>query len=122
MDPAKFIEIERVGETVVLIPQTDLTGYDFQKLDAITSELLGMLGAGMSVVIDFHKTDYFDSIALAFLMRVWRRVRACNGHMAFCNVSDHEKEILHITKADTLWFICPSRSDALEILRKGGAS
>jgi hypothetical protein len=29
VDPAKLIEIERVGETVVLIPQAYLTGHDF---------------------------------------------------------------------------------------------
>jgi len=117
---ARLFEIERVGETVVVIPQAYLSEFAFQQLDAEAGEVLEMLDqtAAISVVIDCCNTDFFGSTALGFFMKLWRRVRRCNGHMAFCNVSDHEKEILHVTKTDTLWSICSLRSEALEILRK----
>jgi hypothetical protein len=34
--------------------------------------------------------------------------------MAFCNVSDHEREILKVTKLDSLWTICGSREEAMQ--------
>lgn len=34
--------------------------------------------------------------------------------MAFCNLSDHEREILAITKLDSLWAICDSREETLQ--------
>jgi hypothetical protein len=37
--------------------------------------------------------------------------------MAFCNVSDHEKEILQITNLDHSWPICSSRTEALEAVK-----
>jgi hypothetical protein len=42
--------------------------------------------------------------------------------MAFCNVSDHEKEILQITRLDKSWPICASRSEALEAVRRSVGS
>jgi anti-anti-sigma factor len=116
--PAKLFEIERAGETVVLIPQTDISEFAFQQLDAEGSEILKMLDqtAATNVVIDCHKTDFFGSIALGFFTKIWRLLRKCNRRMAFCNVSAHEKEILHVTKTDSLWSVCPSRSEALALV------
>ena len=34
--------------------------------------------------------------------------------MAFCNVSDREKEILQVTHLDHMWPVCSSRVEALE--------
>ena len=34
--------------------------------------------------------------------------------MAFCNISEDERDVLRITRLDTLWSICESRSDAME--------
>jgi len=61
-----------------------------------------------------HKADYYGSTALGFFLKLRQRVRRWNGRMALCNVSDHEKEILQITKLDHLWPISSSRIEALE--------
>jgi len=121
---ARTFEIERAGKTLVLIPQSNPNEFDSGQLDAVANEVLTMLdqALGTSVVIDCHNTDFFSSSTLGFFMQLWLRVRIRNGRMAFCNLSGQEKEILHLTKADTLWSICPSRIDALEVLRVAGAS
>ncbi len=121
---AQLFEIEWAGKTVVLIPKADLSEFAFQQLDVEASEVLQIFDqtAGTSVVIDCRNTDFFGSTALGFFVKLWLRVRKCNGHMAFCNVSEHEKETLHLTKMDSLWSICPSRIEALEVLRVAGAS
>jgi hypothetical protein len=40
-----------------------------------------------------------------------------NGKLVFCNVSEHEKEILKITMLDHLWPIYPSRDAALQAVQ-----
>ena len=78
-----------------------------------------MNGTGVkNVVIDFRRTDYYGSTALAFLVKRWQKVSRQKGHMAFCNVSDHEREVLRITSLDHCRPICSSRAEALEVVRK----
>jgi anti-anti-sigma factor len=116
----RLFAIERAGETIVLVPQADLSAFAFQQLDAEASEILEVFDrtANLSVAIDCRHTDFFDSAALGFFLKLWQRVRRLNGRMAFYNVSDHEKDILHVTKTDSLWPVCDSKSEALELLRK----
>jgi hypothetical protein len=37
--------------------------------------------------------------------------------MAFCRVSEHEREILQATRLDGLWPVCLSREEALHAVR-----
>jgi CPA1 family monovalent cation:H+ antiporter len=87
---------------------------DLRDREVISDDVLGRI---KNVVIDFHRTDYYASTALIFFMRLWTRVKRGNGLMAFCNLSDHEKEILQVTKLDRLWPICESREQALQAVR-----
>jgi anti-anti-sigma factor len=93
---------------------------EYQRIEEGARKILVLLnGIGIkNVVLDFHKTDYYGSTALGFFLKLWKRVRNRNGRMAFCNVSDHENEILRITKLDHLWLICSSRVEALEAVRE----
>jgi anti-anti-sigma factor len=115
---AKLLEIEQAGEIVVIVPQSDLSELAFEQLEAEASDVLEIVDKvqAKNVVIDFHKSNYFGSTALGFFMKLWLRVRRRNGHMAFCNMSEHEKEVLHITKTDGLWPICSSRKEAIDRL------
>ena len=112
-------EFERMGQTLIVTPLTDLRELDFREIEAGASELLRLLGNDTikNVVVDFHKTDYYGSTALGFFVKLWKRVRERGGRMAFCGVSDHEREILRITRLDGLWPICPSREEALQAVR-----
>jgi anti-anti-sigma factor len=108
-------EVEREGQTLIITPREDLRELDFRAIEAGASDILRLLGSGTikNVVLDFHKTDYYGSTALGFFVKLWKRIRECDGRMAFCGVSDHEREILRVTKLDALWPICPSREEAL---------
>jgi anti-anti-sigma factor len=68
-------------------------------------------------VIDFGRLTYFSSSMLGILHAIWKRVRAAQGRMAICQLSDICREILKITRFDTLWPIYATRSDALAALR-----
>ena len=72
-----------------------------------------------NVVLDFQKTTYVCSDVLGFFVKLWSWVRKGNGKMALCNVSSHEKKIFQVTRLDTLWPVCTSRSDALDAVCAG---
>ncbi len=124
MSPTKpLFEIERLDNSAIVTPLVNLSEFEFQEIEAEADEVLNLLGNGdvENVVMDFHKTDYYGSTALGFFVSLWKKVRLQKGNMAFCNVSPHEREILEVTKLDTLWSICSSREEALETVHTKNA-
>lgn len=67
-----------------------------------------------NVVIDFAKVSYFGTSMLRAMHAIWRHVCNVQGKMALCNVSDLGREVLQVSKFDTLWPVCSSRDEALE--------
>jgi anti-anti-sigma factor len=112
-------EVEREGQTLVVTALKDLRELDYQQIEAGATGILNLLGNGAvkNVVLDLHRTDYYGSTALGFFVKLWKRVRDRNGRLAFCGVSEHEREILKVTYLDGLWPICSSREDALQTVQ-----
>jgi anti-anti-sigma factor len=113
-------QIEQQGDTIIAVPAVDLRELDYQRIEEGAITILDLLGGGgiRNVVLDFHKTDYYGTTARGFFVTLWKRVRKQDGRMAFCNVSDHDKEILHVLRLDRLWPICASRNEALKAVRE----
>ncbi len=109
---ANLFQMEREGDTLVVIPLVDLSELAFQEIEAGGRGLLELLDhtSVKNVIMDFYMTDYYGSSALGFFVKLWKRVSRCNGRMAFCNVSDYEKEILQTMRLDQLWPIYLSRA------------
>jgi anti-anti-sigma factor len=110
---------QRDGDTLIVTPTMDLRELIYQQIEAGAADILRQLREGVvkNVVLDFHRTDYCGSTALGFFIKLWKRVTDCHGRMAFCNLSAHEREVLHVTKLDGLWPICSSRDQALAAVR-----
>jgi anti-anti-sigma factor len=117
-----LFDVERDREVLILIPRADLREAEYQDIEAGGRGLLDLVSAPevKGVVLDFHRTDYFGSTALGFFLRLWKRVGSRGGRMAFCNLSANEGEILAVTRLDTLWPACPSREDAVKLVRGQG--
>jgi anti-anti-sigma factor len=113
--PALF-EIEREGGTIIVTPVVNLG--ELEDMDLNAEEVVEVLSdlSIKNLVMDFHKTDYFGSTALGLFVKLWKMVTARNGCMAFCNPSEHELEILHVTRLNTLWPICKSREQAMKVV------
>jgi anti-sigma B factor antagonist len=121
---AGLYEIERAGATVVLTPLTDLRELDYREIESGAKEVLALLGGAppvKNVVLDFHKTDFYGSTALGFFVKLWKRVRAGGGNMAFCHLSAHELEVLRVTKLDKVWPVCATRAEALAAVEQASA-
>lgn len=115
MTQVPLFAIARADEAIVLTPQRDLSEFDFAQIDSEASEVMGKISkeSGLNVVVDFSKMDYSGSTALSFFTRLFKKTRLRGGEMAICNVSPGEREVLRITRLDTLWPICDSLDDAL---------
>jgi len=116
----KIFDIERQKDTIIVTPLQDLNELEFQRIEGGAGTILRLLEDAhvKNVVMDFHKVDYFASTALSFFLKIWKRVRKKDGHMALCNVSEHEKQVLKVTMVDSLWPICASREEAIRTVKK----
>jgi anti-anti-sigma factor len=114
-----MFDIQQEGDVIIIVPQHDLREFEFGQIEAEGAEVLDILeqSRAKNAIFDFYKTDYYGSTALSFFVKVWKRVRANGGSMFFCNVSEHELEILELTKLGELWGLCGSREEALKAVK-----
>jgi anti-anti-sigma factor len=114
-----IFEVEHSGDTLIVTPLKNLSELDYEQIQRGGRELLELLSIApvKNLLIDFQKTDSFGSTALGFLVRLWKKIRDRNGSMALCNLSENEKEILKITKLDSLWPLCDSLEEARRVTR-----
>lgn len=68
-------------------------------------------------VIDLQDMAYTNSIGLNFLIAVQARCQDKGGNMAIANISSKVRQLLHITKLDTIFSCCPSVDDAIRRLQ-----
>ena len=110
-----LFDVGREGETLIISPTANLRELNFREIEEGMEKLFELLRSTpvRNVVLNFGKTDYFGSTALTLFIRLWKTVRARDGRMALCNVSDYEREILAVAKFDSLWPIYPSVEEAL---------
>jgi anti-anti-sigma factor len=108
-------EIGQEGETLLVTPTEDLRELEYRGIDAAGAEVVGRLQDGRvkHVVVDWSRADYCGSTGLGFFAGLWARLRRRGGRLAFCNVSDHLREILRVVRFEELWPIYPTRAEAL---------
>jgi anti-anti-sigma factor len=120
MSQLKILDARIEGNTLVVISRGNAGSLVGEEM---TYELTGLLEQFEqsdleNAVIDLEKSSYFGTAMLQVMTAVWKRVRARGGKMALCSLSDTGREILHVTRFDTLWPIYASRSEALEAVAK----
>lgn len=114
-------KIEEHGETLIITPTIALGELEYDRIVSGARVALDQLAAKHSknVVLDLANSDYSGSLALGFFVRLWKKVRQAGGRMVLCNVSNHEREILQVTRLDGLWDMYGSRDEALAAIASG---
>ena len=115
MTDNKTFLFEERDDTVIITPQINLGEMEYSRIETDGKAVLEQFSASDAkhVVVNLEKTDFLGSSALGFLVRVWNRCRSIGGHMAFFNVSAHQKTILDLTRLDTLWSMCDTQEAAI---------
>jgi anti-anti-sigma factor len=116
MSTPRFFDATSEGNTLVVTSTSDAGSLAGEEM---AYELTGLLERFESsdlenVVIDLEKSPYFGTSMLQVMTAMWKRVRARGGKMALCRVSETGREVLHVTRFDTLWPICGGRDEALQ--------
>jgi anti-anti-sigma factor len=117
----ELLVVERVGDTLVISPLTDLGELEYPQIESEARQVVCLLDdpSLQHIVLDFQQTAYYGSSALGFFVRLWKKVGSRGGRMAFCNLSPVEREILRLTRLDSLWPPCASREEAMQKVRTG---
>jgi len=116
MSTPRIFDARNEGNTLVVASRGDAGSLVGEEM---AYELTGLLERFetsdlRNVVIDLEGSPYFGTSMLQVMTAMWKRVRARGGKMALCRVSQTGREILHVTRFDTLWPICPGPHEALQ--------
>lgn len=112
-------KLQQVGNVLVLAAHGDLGSLEDQEIGVELKAALEVLqkNAIKNVVIDFADSKFFGSTMLGAMIKLWKRVSAAQGKMALCNLSNHEHEVLKVTKLDAVWPQLASRQAAIDAVR-----
>jgi anti-anti-sigma factor len=118
MSIAKTFSTESEGKTLIVVPLVNVSSLVEEDVRPDLDRLLEQLEQTepRNVVIDFGRISYFGTTMLEAMHAIWRRVREADGKMALCNLSDMQREVLHVAGFDTLWPVYTSRQEALQTL------
>lgn len=120
MSAPKTFSTTSENDTLVVVPLRSVGSLGEENVKPELDALLDLLRRPhrRNVVIDLAKVSYFGTAMLKAMHAIWRHVREMEGKMALCNVSDTGREVLHVSRFDTLWPICASRSEAIETVTR----
>lgn len=68
------------------------------------------------LLLDFAQTQFIGSRFIELLVRAWTRLKRRQGSTVLCNLQPLCREVLHITRLDTLWETYPARDTAVSAI------
>ena len=116
MFESRTFQIEQVGATLVVVPMGSVGSLADEDIKPELRLLLAHLDdpAIVHAVIDLEHVAYFGTSMLEVMHAVWRRLRDRGGKLAICGASDVGREVLRISRFDTLWEIHETRRQAID--------
>ena len=120
MTPSNYFSVEKQDDSLVVTAASDIGTLAEDEIRLEWDQVLSRLDQydTTHAVIDLNELDYFGSIMLYLIVRLWKRVSAEGGKLAICNVSIVGEEILKTAKFDTMWPIVASREEALAAVQR----
>ena len=65
------------------------------------------------MLLDLKRVEFFGSSFIEVLFNTYRTLKAGGGRFAVCNCSVHCREVMEITRLDSVWNIFPDRKTAI---------
>ena len=119
-----LFDFDTVGAIIVVTPRQDLDEVTFEEqAEKEIAEVFDRLGIEKSkhAVVDCKSVDRCCSSAIAFFIRLAKRMRRNGGRLAFCNLSTHMRSVFDVLRLDTLWESCGSRDEAIAEVEEASA-
>lgn len=109
----------RDGEVTIVSLGADLKRIDesnVRELAAQLSEIVQKTSPKL-IVLDLSPTDFFGSSFIEILFRLWKTLRKePSSRFALCGLQPYCREVLTITRLDSLWEIYDSATAAAKAL------
>lgn len=100
-------------------PEHPLVLAPSRRLDSATApefetDLLGRIdGGARAVLIDFSAVEYISSAGLRVILLAGKRLKAVDGRLALCGLSDECREAFRISGFDALFVLHASVDEGL---------
>ena len=105
------LQSRRVGDVIVLACSGPLVMGP--GCDALRDQFDALLPHDSLVVLDVGDLDFIDSSGLGLLVRLRNRAQFAHGDLKLCEVKPRFKEVLRMTRLDTVFESHASESDAV---------
>lgn len=111
--------IERQGGVAIVQPSAAVENWNWGLIEQAAEIVLEPLRReeAPQVVVDLTGINYFGSVFLALLLRMWKLVVSKNGTMVLGGASANTRELLAVTALDTIWAIYDTRAEAVAALQ-----
>jgi anti-anti-sigma factor len=74
----------------------------------------GLSAKRVRIILNFGKTDYIDSMGIAALIWLWKRVEEAKGKLAMTAISPKIESVLKITRIDRAFSIFETEKDVIK--------
>lgn len=71
------------------------------------------------VIVDLTATSYIGSTFLEALINIWQKLKDKGGQMVLCGLQPGTREVVSVTRLDTLWPLYETRQAAIQALSAG---
>ncbi len=117
-DPEKVFKIERLDDTLVVMPQGPTLEFAYNEVHLESNALVQIADEpGLTnLVVDLRDVDYIDSVIISSVLRLLTRTKQNGGKSVFCHASSAMKEILQCIRLGKLWPHFDTREEALQSL------
>ena len=108
--------VELAGGTIVISPVGDINTLSAD-LVAEAAEMMTVLiesHESPMLVIDLNNVPSCSSVFMSFLLRCHKAVKARGGEMVLSGASQMVRELLSLTRLDTVWAVYQTREEALD--------
>ena len=108
-------EFETLNDVIIISPTRNVSTLAEQTVDTQLAQIKTTLAENgiKKVLFDLGKIDYFGSAMLEAMLSIWKFLGSKDHQIAFCSVNETSRQVLQISKFDTVWDIFDNRDEAL---------
>jgi anti-sigma B factor antagonist len=109
------LELKDIGD-VTVATFTDRHLLDQKTLDMLGEQLVSIVdGTGrQKLLLDFQNVQDISSLAIGMLVTLNKKIRAAGGKLVLCRMDPELRQVLAITRLDSLFTIRGDEQEALE--------
>jgi anti-anti-sigma factor len=108
----RMLSVQRHSDATVVELSHDLWTFD-PFFEEVYERLLQVARTSARLIIDLGRAKYIQAGLLGALLNVTRGSGARPGDLVLCELNGLCREILHVTRLDTIWPIYTTREEAL---------